>query len=140
MNEIVQADDYKSFTHLYYVNATCHDELAGSFKVGKSNLPSLIFYNTRYHLYQKLTLKFKQENIYEFLDKMTSSNLPGNKIEPRDIKFDFKNCKRITNYAENIDFERIERIKYGLEDDDNIEELNIPDDSEKVDSKMKEEI
>jgi len=140
LNNVIQANDYASFSQFYFVNATCHIELANSFKVGKKKLPTLIFYNSQYQLYTKFDKKFTQDNIYEFLDKMLNSKLPGNKIEPKDIKLDFKNCKKITKISENIDFEKLERIKLGLEDDDDVEELNLPEENNHSNNKVKDEI
>lgn len=142
MNEIIQANEYGAFSQFYFLNATCHDEVSNSFKIGKKNLPSLIFYNSQFHLYTKFERKFTEENIYEFLDKMLNSKLPGNKIEPKNVKFEFKNCKKITKIAENIDFERLERIKLGIEDEEvEIEELNLPDENGQDEGlKIKDEI
>jgi len=138
MNQIIQAEEYSAFSQFYFVNATCHNEIANSFKIGKKNLPSLIFYNSQYQLFTRFDKKFTQDNIYEFLDKMLSSKLPGNKIEPKNVKFEFKNCRKITKISESIDFERLERIKLGLEDEDENEELNLPEDENKKENQNKE--
>ncbi len=143
MNEVIQSADYAEFSQFYFVNATCHSELANSFKIGKKNLPALVYYNSQYQLYTKFDQKIKKftkDNVYEFLDKMLISKLPGIKTEPKDVKFEFRNCKKVLKVAESIDFERLERIKLGLEDeDDNIEELNLPEENES-NSKVKDEI
>lgn len=140
MNEVIQAAEYTAFSQFYFVNATCHSELANSFKVGKKNLPTIVYYNTQYQLYIKFDRKFVKENVYEFLDIMLSSKLAGNKVEPKDVKFDFKNCDKVLKVAESIDFDRLERIKLGLEDEDeNVEELNLPEDA-LSEGKVKDEI
>ncbi len=141
LNEVIQSDEYSKFSEFYFVNATCHNEVANSFKVGKQNLPSLLFYNSFYNLFTKLDKKLNQDNVNEFLDTMLDSKLPGNKIDPKDIKFEYKNCKKITKVSENIDFEKLKRIELGLEDYDQEEELNLPeDDINSVDNNKKDEI
>lgn len=143
MNEIIQIKEFSKFSQFYYVNATCHDEFSHSFKVGKKDLPIIIYLKSHYHLYSKFTRKFNRDNINEFLDRVLKTKLPGSKIEAKEIKFSYKNCKKITKVSEDIDYDRLDRIKLGLEDDDNEEELNLPEENENIsenNGKVKDEM
>lgn len=130
MNKLILEDPFNKYYQFRNINATCHTELANSFKISKEKLPAIVYLNTQYGQYESFSDEFVEENILEFFDKIKNKRFQNNKIELKDVKFDFKNCEEIFTPMENIDYEKLERIKYGLEDEEFEEEANIPEKDE----------
>jgi hypothetical protein len=135
MNKLILKDSYKKYHELRFINATCHNELTHSFKVSKNKLPAIVYLDTQNYLYEVFSSSsynddFTEEKINEFFDKINNKRFQSNKINAIDIKFDYKNCEKKKEVMDVIDYEKLDRIKYGLEDEEFEEELNLPEKDE----------
>ena len=104
MNKLfLENNSYKDYYELRHINATCHDELAHSFKISKDKLPAILYLDTQNYLYETFTGEFNEENINEFFDKIDKKRFQNNKINAIDIKFNYKNCEKKTKIMDVID-------------------------------------
>jgi hypothetical protein len=146
MNKLFLKEPYKNYHEIRFINATCHNELANSFKISKNKLPAIVYLDTQNYLYEVFPSsgsvsdngnlstsndnEFTEEKINEFFDKINSRRFISNKINAIDIKFGYKNCDKKKDIMDIIDYEKLDRINSGLEDEDFEEEINLPEKDE----------
>jgi len=115
------------FNQLYYVNATCYDEFSQTFKVRVSSMPTMAIYNPQTKMYSKMKSDqtFDKKGILDFLSEVSGKNVFMRKLEDKDVNFKERYCKEKTTKSKDVDFDKLDRINAGLEDDDQEEEENL---------------
>ncbi len=111
-------------TGLYYVNGTCLDELSQTFKVSISHMPSIVVFDPQNKVYSKMNFKeFTKENIEKFLVEAASRKIMFRSLDG-EISYKQTNCFEKTSKSKEIDYDKLYRIKQGLEDAEDEEEEN----------------
>jgi hypothetical protein len=125
LDSVTEDNKYRNLNvDLFYVNATCHDELSAGFKVRLSQMPSIVVYDPYNKLFAKIQgedefEKFKIEN---FLSGAFDKKIPFRQIEINEVTFKDTNCQLKTKLSKDIDYEKLSRVNRGLEDPDEDEE------------------
>lgn len=111
-------------TGLYYVNGTCFDELSHTFKVSVSHMPSIVVFDPQNKVYSKMNFKeFTKENIEKFLVEASSRKIMFRNLDG-EIDYKQKNCHEKITKSKEVDYDKLYRIKNGLEDAEDEEEEN----------------
>jgi hypothetical protein len=130
VSDIPSKQGLYDYTTFISVNATCYTELAASFRVSLNRLPQVVVYNSKLQMYSKMKAEFTEENVYNFLIDAVESRVMYRKLNRENVIFREKDCRNIKKKAKKVDYEKLDSMKYGYDDeddDDDIEELNLPD-------------
>ncbi len=119
-----QASTY--INHFYYVNATCYNEFSANFKVRLSQLPTVVLYDPFNKMYAKMKADepFEKSNILNFLTEAIERKTFFRKIDESEADFKEKYCLEKKTKSKDVDFDKLDRIRQGLEDDDEEEVEN----------------
>jgi hypothetical protein len=118
------------YTNFLIANATCHHELATSFRVSLDRLPQVVVYDSKLQMYTKLKAKeLTEENVYTFLVDAVESRVMYTKLNREKVIFKEKDCRAITKKTRIEGHKDNNNQGYDDEDDDDFEELNLPEDT-----------
>ena len=92
-----------------------------------SQIPSIVVYDPRGMMFSKIKsdIEFNYENIVKFLKDAKDHTVYFRSLKKNDIIFKNKNCQSIIKKSKEIDYDRLDRIESGYEDDDDEEMENF---------------
>jgi len=113
--------------NLFYVNATCHEDFTHKFRIGLDKLPSAVVYDSYHKMFSTMSEEFNKENLKNLIADSFDRKIFFRLFD--DPKMNFTqvfetNCANKKIKAKFIDFEKLDRIKSGQEDEDIEEEDN----------------
>ncbi len=109
---------------MFYVNATCHGDFSASFEISLKKMPNMVLYQGQFKSYFKMNDEFTKENIESFVKGSFEGKRLFKKIEAEEILFANENCSTKKDKLKEVDYEKIQRIRKGLEDEEVEEEEN----------------
>jgi hypothetical protein len=136
LDSVTEDNKYRNLNvDLFYVNATCHDELSAGFKVRLSQMPSVVVYDPYNKLFAKIQgeEEFKKFSIENFLSGAFEKKIPFRQIDINEVIFKDTYCQEKSKTSKEVDYDKLDRVKRGLEDpDEDEEEENTVENSETI--------